>query len=38
MEKIMPELFRLGLTTVAAMEGGKMNMDFSPGQGFGIHI
>ena len=28
MEKIMPELFRLGLTTIAAMEGGKMNMDF----------
>ncbi len=27
-EQIMPELFRLGLTTVAAKEGGKMNMDF----------
>ena len=27
-EKIMPDLFRLGLTTIAAMEGGKMNMDF----------
>ena len=27
-EKVMPELLKYGITTVAAMEGGKMNVEF----------